>query len=85
MRLVIKATLFLAMFFNYTIASAGSMTCGVHIIVDGLPQGQSREEIKEKCGTPKNEAYGEMFYEIDGVTYQLRFTGNDELETITEE
>jgi hypothetical protein len=79
-----KIIVFIVLIFGNAIASAGTMSCGTHIIEDSEQQGQSREEIIKKCGAPKKNVYGELFYEKNGVTYQLRFNGNDELETITE-
>jgi hypothetical protein len=79
-----KITFFIVLFFSSAMVSASNMNCGTHIIEDSEQQGQSREEIIEKCGSPQKEVYGELFYEKNGVTYQLRFNGNDELETITE-
>jgi len=83
MKLFKQAIAFLVLFIAYGTASAGTMNCGTHIISDGQLQGQSREEVREKCGAPTKEVYGEVFYKIDGVTYQLRFNGNNELDTIT--
>lgn len=83
MKLCKKLTALLVLFMAYNTASAGTMNCGTHIIVDGQLQGQSREEIKEKCGAPLREVFGEVIYKKNGVTYKLHFNGNNELETIT--
>jgi hypothetical protein len=85
MKSVKKITTLLGLLFSFTSVSAGTMTCGTHVIDDGQPQGQPRAEIKKKCGTPKSGTYGDLYYEKNGVTYQLHFNGNDELDTITEE
>ena len=83
MKTVKKLTIGCLLFLGCNTASAGTMNCGTHIIIDGQLQGQSREEIKEKCGAPLREVSAEVIYKKNGVTYKLHFNGNNELETIT--
>jgi hypothetical protein len=67
------------------LASAGSMTCGTHMIQDDQIPGQSRSEVEEKCGTPESSSGDEMYYKKGNVTYRLHFNDGNELETIAEE
>ena len=83
MKSVKKFTILSVLLLSSTMASAGSMNCGTHIIEDGQLQGQSREAIREKCGAPLREVSAEVIYKKNGVTYKLHFNGNNELETIT--
>lgn len=67
------------------LVSAGSMTCGTHMIQDDQIPGQSRPEVEEKCGTPENSSGDEMYYKQGNVTYRLHFNDGNELESITAE
>jgi hypothetical protein len=67
------------------LATAGSMTCGTHMIQDDQIPGQSREEIEEKCGVPESSHGNNIYYKKGNVTYRLHFNDGNELETIAEE
>jgi len=71
--------------FGISMVLADTMECGTHEIEDGMIPGQSRDEIEEKCGTPKSSDGNEVFYEKYNVKYRLHFNDSDELESITEE
>jgi hypothetical protein len=66
-------------------SSAGSITCGSYMIEDGQINGQSREEVEEKCGVPDDRSGNDYFYKQENVTYRLHFNDGDELESITEQ
>ena len=67
------------------LASAGTMTCGTHMIQDDQIPGQSRSEVEEKCGTPESSSGDNVYYKQNNVTYRLHFNDGDELESITDE
>ena len=71
--------------FGLNVASAGSIRCGTHLIDDGESSGQSRAEVKKKCGTPDSSSGDSLHYKIMNVTYKLHFNASDELTSITEE
>ena len=52
-------------------SSAGSITCGSYMIEDGQINGQSREEVEEKCGVPDDRSGNDYFYKQENVTYRL--------------
>jgi len=64
---------------------AGSIACGSYMIEDGQINGQSREEVEEKCGVPDSSSGNDYFYKQENVTYRLHFNDADELESITEQ
>jgi len=66
-------------------AAAGTMQCGTHLIEDGQVPGQSRLEIRQKCGAPENGDGDNVYYTRGNVSYRLHFNDNDELESITTE
>lgn len=67
------------------LASAGSMTCGTHMIQDDQINGQSRSDIEEKCGAPESSYGNDLYYKKGNVTYRLHFNDGNQLESITEE
>jgi len=67
------------------LASAGTMTCGTHMIQDDQTPGQSRSDIEGKCGAPESSSGDDMYYKKGNVMYRLHFNDGNELESITEE
>jgi len=67
------------------LASAGSMTCGTHMIQDDQINGQSRTDVEAKCGAPDSSSGNDLYYKKGNVTYRLHFNDGNELESITEE
>jgi hypothetical protein len=65
--------------------SAATMSCGTHEIRDGQIPGQTRAEIRHKCGTPQSAEGDNLYYKKGGRTYRLHFNDSDELESIEEQ
>ena len=69
---------------NWATAMATDMECGTYTISEDETDGQTMSEIRQTCGEP-GEVDGNAWYykKEEGVTYQLRFDDNGELESIT--
>jgi hypothetical protein len=65
--------------------SAASMSCGTHEIRDDQIPGQTRAEIRHRCGEPQSSAGDNLYYKKGGRTYRLHFNDSDELESIEEQ
>ena len=71
---------------SWLTAMAGDMECGTHLITDDEINGQSKSEVREKCGDP-NEEYGNNWHykKEEGLTYILHFNDDGQLESISTE
>ncbi len=65
-------------------AMAGEMECGTHIISDGEISGQTKHEIRQKCGKPHEESGNDWYYKKEeGLTHKLHFNDSGQLESIS--
>jgi hypothetical protein len=72
----------LFMLLGFSSASAGTIICGTHEIRDDQIPGQTRADIRHKCGTPHSTDGDNLYYKIGGRIHRLHFNDNDELESI---
>ena len=54
-------------------ASAGTITCGVHLIQDDTRIAVTKYEVLKKCGEPKLREGDTWFYEKSGTAVEITF------------
>jgi len=66
-------------------ATAGTITCGQHVIKDGQREAPDRDEILAKCGEPTRKESNQWYYERQGEkTKILVFGPQGKLNKITD-
>lgn len=62
---------------------AANMECSTHMISDEEVNGQTKSEIKKKCGQPDEIEGNNWYYKKEsGAVYRLHFNDDGELESI---
>ena len=81
-RQLLVCTLLLALSGLSQYASAASLRCGNHLILDSQRRGASQYEVLKKCGEPIKRAGFTWFYKSGSGTKALIFNGSGFLVTI---
>lgn len=65
-------------------AEASTLRCGVHLIQGGGRHGPTSFEVLRKCGEPAERRAYTWLYRQGGSKWELRFSSEGILETVTQ-